>query len=109
MQRREEEEELPAEEMRRIRKVQELSQEQKQKIIKALEDHGVKLPCPRCGKNSFTLLDGYFNQTIQTQLGGMVIGGPSVPSVVVACNHCGYLSQHAIGALGLLPKGEVKK
>ncbi len=95
--------------MRRREEEEELPQEQKQKIIKALEDHGVKLPCPRCGKNGFTLLDGYFNQTIQTQLGGIVIGGPSIPSVVVACNYCGYLSQHALGALGLLPKGEEEK
>ena len=89
--------------------MQELSQEQKQRIIKALKDRGAKLPCPRCGNDSFTLLDGYFNQTIQTELKGMVIGGPSIPSAVVACNRCGYLSQHALGALGLLPKEEVEK
>lgn len=90
--------------------MQKLSQEQKQKIIKALEERGARLPCPRCGNNNFTLLDGYFNQTIQTTLkGSMVIGGPSVPSVVTACNRCGYLSQHALGTLELLPKEEFKK
>ena len=89
--------------------MQELPQEQKQRIIKALKDRGAKLPCPRCGNDSFTLLNGYFNQTIQTELKGMVIGGPSIPSVVVACNRCGYLSQHALGVLGLLPKEEVEK
>ena len=86
-----------------------LSKEEKEKIIKVLDERGAKLPCPRCGNNNFTLLDGYFNQTIQTELKGMVIGGPSVPSAVVACSRCGYLSQHALGALGLLPKEEVKK
>lgn len=89
--------------------MKELSKEEKEKIIKVLDERGAKLPCPRCGNNSFTLLDGYFNQTIQTELKGMVIGGPSVPSVVVACSRCGYLSQHALGTLGLLPKEEVKK
>lgn len=89
--------------------MKELSKEEKEKIIKVLDERGAKLPCPRCGNNSFTLLDGYFNQTIQTELTGMVIGGPSVPSVVVACSRCGYLSQHALGTLGLLPKEEVKK
>lgn len=84
--------------------MQKLDETQKQQIIKALDERGAKLPCPRCGNNNFTLLDGYFNQTIQTELKGMVIGGPSIPSVVVACNRCGFLSQHAIGALGLLPK-----
>jgi len=90
--------------------MQMLSEEQKQKIIKALEERGAMLPCPRCGNNNFTLLDGYFNQTIQaTFKGSMVIGGPSVPSVVTACNRCGYLSQHALGTLGLLSKEEIKK
>ena len=88
--------------------MQKISDEKKREIIKALEERGAKLPCPRCGNNSFTLLDGYFNQTIQTVLKGMVLGGPSVPSVVVSCSRCGYLSQHALGALGLLPKEEAK-
>jgi predicted nucleic-acid-binding Zn-ribbon protein len=86
-----------------------LSNEQKEKIIQVLNERGAKLPCPRCGNNNFTLIDGYFNQTIQTELKGMIIGGPSVPSVVVACTRCGYLSQHALGALGLLPKEEAPK
>jgi len=89
--------------------MQESSQENKQRIIKALEERGAKLPCPRCGNNNFTLLDGYFNQTIQPEANGIVIGGPSILSVVVACNQCGYLIQHALGILGLLPEEEVKK
>lgn len=88
--------------------MQPISDEKKQEIVKALEERGAKLPCPRCGNQSFTLIDGYINQTIQTGLTGMVIGGPSVPSVVVVCNRCGYLSQHALGVLGLLPKEEPK-
>jgi len=83
-----------------------LSERDKQEIIKALEERGATRPCPRCGNNNFTLLDGYFNQTIQTELKGMVLGGPSVPSVVVACNRCGYLSQHVMGVLGLLQSEE---
>jgi predicted nucleic-acid-binding Zn-ribbon protein len=81
-----------------------MKEDEKQKIIQALEERGAKLPCPRCGNQQFTLVDGYFNQTIQTELKGMVIGGPSVPSIVVVCTRCGYMSQHALGALGLLPK-----
>lgn len=81
-----------------------MKEDEKQRIIQALEERGAKLPCPRCGNQQFTLIDGYFNQTIQTELKGIVIGGPSVPSIVVACTRCGYLSQHALGALGLLPK-----
>lgn len=84
--------------------MKELSQDQKNRIIAALEKAEAKLPCSRCGNQSFTLLDGYFNQPVQTELGGLVLGGPSVPSVVVVCSRCGHLSQHALGALGLLPQ-----
>ena len=82
----------------------ELTQEQQKKIVDALEQRGAKLPCPRCGNGNFALVGGYFNQNLQTELtGGLILGGPSVPSAVVACTRCGFLSQHALGALGLLP------
>jgi len=86
--------------------VEEIPEEEKQRIKKALEDKGATLPCPRCGNNSFTLLGGYFNQPIQPNLQGLVLGGRSVPMAVVVCNRCGYLSLHALGALGLLQQDE---
>ena len=82
----------------------ELSEAEKQKIIKALESKGAVRPCPRCGSNQFALVAGYFNHFIQSGLIGVSIGGPSVPTAVVACNNCGWLAEHALGALGLLPK-----
>lgn len=81
-----------------------ISADQNKKVIDALDRVGANLPCPRCGKRNFALVDGYFNHPIQTSLNGLVIGGPSVPSVVVVCNNCGFISQHALGALNLLPK-----
>jgi hypothetical protein len=80
-----------------------LTQEQKDKIVAKLVERGVRLPCPRCGNPNFTLLDGYFTQPVSTEIGTLVLGGPTVPSIVTACTQCGYLSQHALGALGLLP------
>ena len=83
--------------------------------LKPLPNAGANLPCPRCGNDDFTLLDGYFNQIIQDEPRGIVLGGRTIPSIVIACKRCGYLSQHAVGVLGLLPKeepkptGEVKK
>ena len=88
--------------------MQDSAQDQKDKIIKALMERGANLPCPRCGNNAFTLLDGYFNQIIQNEPKGIVLGGRTIPSIVIACKRCGYLSQHAVGMLGLLPKEEAK-
>jgi hypothetical protein len=84
------------------------NQDQQDKIIKALADRGAKLPCPRCGNDAFTLLDGHFNQIIQDEPKGIVLGGRTIPSIIIACKRCGYLSQHALGVLGLLPKEENK-
>ena len=84
----------------------ELSKKEKDKIVKALRDREARLPCPRCGNQNFSLVDGYFNQPIQRELEGMVLGGPSIPYIAVVCTRCGFLSQHALGALGMLPKEE---
>jgi ribosomal protein S27AE len=75
-----------------------------EEIIRKLEEKGAKLPCPRCGNGSFTIVDGYFNQTLQNELTGLIIGGPSVPSIVTVCSRCGFLAQHALGALESLPQ-----
>lgn len=86
-----------------------MDQKTKDDIARRLTEKGATLPCPRCGKLEFIVIDGYFNQTLQDQFQGMVIGGPSVPSAVIACSHCGYMSQHALGALGLLPDPSKEK
>jgi hypothetical protein len=83
-------------------------QVQQDAIIKALADRGATLPCPRCGNDEFTLLDGYFNQIIQEEPRGIVLGGRTIPLVAVVCKRCGWLSQHALGVLGLIPKEETK-
>ena len=81
-----------------------MTPEDKNKVVKALEERNAKLPCPRCGGRSFTLVDGYFNQSIQPSVGGgLVIGGPAIPSVAVVCTQCGFIAQHALGVLGLMP------
>ena len=82
-----------------------MNKDREAEIIAKLQEKGANLPCPRCGQTSFTLLDSYLNLIVQNELsGGLVIGGPTVPSAVTACNNCGYLSVHALGVLGLLEK-----
>lgn len=84
-----------------------LSAAQKQNTGKALQNAGVRSDCPMCGKNQWVLADGYFNHHIQNQVtGGLVLGGPIIPAAAIICGNCGFISQHALGALGLLPKSE---
>ncbi|MFA5360192.1 MAG: hypothetical protein WC349_04530 [Patescibacteria group bacterium] len=85
-----------------------MKQEEKEKVIHVLEEKLAKLPCPRCGNQQFSLVDGYTTQSLQNDLKSMVIGGPNIPSVIVVCNRCGFMSQHALGAIGLLPQEKDK-
>ena len=81
-------------------------------VIEALKRLGANAPCPRCGNAQFTLLNGYDNILINRTIDGVLFpGGPQspavqVPTVLLACDRCGYLSAHALGALGLLPVEE---
>lgn len=85
-----------------------IPKEKLEEIIKILKERGAVRSCPRCGKEKFTLTDGYFADVLQTDLNIFRVTGSSVPSIAVICDNCGYISQHALGALGLLPQ-EVKK
>jgi len=79
-----------------------LSRAEVEKIIQALREHGAELPCPRCGNPDFNVEPVYFAHPIQTTLTGINLGGPSIPTAVTVCTRCGFLSEHALGALGLL-------
>ncbi len=75
--------------------------DRRQQIISALEARSVNMPCPRCGTRSFDLV-AESTIAIQERPGTVVVGGPAIPVVVVACTNCGFITEHAIGPLGLL-------
>jgi len=85
-----------------------LSDTEKQRIIDALVKHGATKPCPRCDNQKFTLLDGYFNPSITAETGAG-LGKEVVPAIITVCSRCGYISTHALGALGLVERGKNKK
>jgi len=86
-------------------KIQDKDKKFKEKVIEILKEKNVILPCPRCSGRNWSI-EGFLNQSLQQPMlwQGMVIGGPSIPSAVVVCTNCGFISQHALGSLGLLPK-----
>ena len=83
-----------------------ISKEEKQKIVLELNNriNFGDIKCPMCGNKHFIIADGYFNSIMQDSLNGIVLGGPSIPSIAIVCNKCGFISSHALGVLGLLPK-----
>ena len=96
----------PTVEQGRMRK---LTEEEKKRIVRALNSAKVKAHCPMCSNETLSVLDGYFTPTLQAVPAAGLIGGPTVPSAVIMCNRCGFLSQHALGALGLLSGSESSK
>jgi ribosomal protein L37E len=78
-------------------------------IAKKLTEKKATLPCHRCGGVNFTVLEGFSNILLQESFNApLSVGGASVPVVHIACNNCGALTPHAVGALGLLAQGGQK-
>jgi ribosomal protein S27AE len=70
------------------------------RILNALERVNATLPCPRCGNGRFSLLDGYVIEHPQRHTRNLVISGDNrVASVVMACDRCGFMAQHALSVL----------
>jgi ribosomal protein L37E len=81
----------------------------RKEVADKLNSKGATLPCHRCGRKEFTVLEGFSSISLQNDLsGGLVIGGPAVPVVHIVCNNCGALTPHALGALDMLPQEEAK-
>jgi hypothetical protein len=56
-----------------------------------------------CGHDKFVLLTSYIRNQIVEDFTAVPLGGPSVPAVAIVCQNCGFISQHALGTLNLLP------
>lgn len=70
-------------------------------ITEKISSKGKSPHCPMCGNNSFSLVDGYFSNGIQQDFSSVSLGGPAVPSATIICTNCGFMSQHALGAIGI--------
>lgn len=81
-----------------------LTVQKRNEIIEALKKKGAPRPCPMCGTNKWAIGDGYFSNSLQKDFSSVNLGGVGIPSIPVICSNCGFISQHAVGALGLLPK-----
>ena len=79
--------------------------EERDDIVNRLQQKGVSRPCPRCGSDQFNLVDGFAVFGLVDRLEDEGVRH-LMPSVCVACSRCGFLTFHALGALGLLNKDQ---
>jgi hypothetical protein len=84
-----------------------LDADRKTQIVKLLDERlrkfGQETKCPMCGNTHFAISDSYFQNVLQDDINTTTLGGPSVPTIAIICTNCGFVSQHALGILGLLP------
>lgn len=76
--------------------------EKQKEIIEILNKKLGDSPCPMCGNKNFSFVDGYIRNSVQDDTQSLIIGGKNIPTVAIVCQNCGFVSQHAIGMLGLL-------
>lgn len=75
----------------------------KDQILKVLKEKGALTPCSRCGHDSLTFINGYFNALIQDQANTLKDTGRGMPYICLLCNNCGFIIQHSLGILKLMP------
>ena len=77
-------------------------------IITALNSKDVNQPCPRCSSSKFSVVgeSEIAVKRLPAQVG--LISGlaglgfhTTMPTIIVTCDNCGYISQHAQASLGL--------
>ena len=60
--------------------------------------------CPLCTNNQWTTVDGYVSPRIEPEISAaFYVGGPTIPTVPIVCNNCGFVAHISLGVLGLLP------
>lgn len=81
-----------------------LTEKEKIEIKEAVEKKLHDLTCPMCKNKNFTMADGYFFNSMQTDANSINLGGQAIPTIGLICSNCGFVSQHALGVLGILDK-----
>lgn len=86
-----------------------MDDKEKDRIIKRFMELAPAPSCPMCHGQEFTILDRYpVNPVVDDYRKPSAIIGRSIPTVAIICNHCGFISQHAMGFMGLMDlSGEV--
>ena len=76
-----------------------ISNSDKQKIITALKARGAG-SCPRCDDSQWTVSE-YARIDVQETTARDGFTGATIPAVLIVCQHCGFIAQHALQPLGL--------
>ena len=62
--------------------------------------------CPMCGESKFVVADTYTVNNLYSDIDDVGSSARTLPCALMICANCGYISQHALGALGLMQEAK---
>ena len=78
-----------------------ISADEKHKIVAALKARGAG-SCPRCRDSQWTVSE-YSRIEVQATMDRNSTETTTIPAIMIVCEHCGFISQHALQPLGVWP------
>jgi hypothetical protein len=78
-----------------------ISADDKHKIVAALRARGAG-SCPRCNDSQWTVSE-FLRIDVQATMERESSQRTTIPAIMVVCEHCGFISQHALQPLGVWP------
>jgi hypothetical protein len=78
-----------------------ISADEKHRIVAALKSRGAG-SCPRCRDSQWTVSE-YSRIEVQATMERGTTERTTIPAIMIVCEHCGFISQHALQPLGVWP------
>jgi hypothetical protein len=78
-----------------------ISADDKHRIVAALKARGAG-SCPRCRDSQWTVSE-YSRIEVQATMERDTAEGTTIPAIMIVCENCGFIAQHALQPLGVWP------
>lgn len=78
-----------------------ISADDKHRIVAALKARGAG-SCPRCRDSQWTVSE-YSRIEVQATMERNSVDRTTIPTIMIVCEHCGFIAQHALQPLGVWP------
>ena len=78
-----------------------ISADDKHNIVAALKSRGAG-SCPRCQDSQWTVSE-FSMIEVQSTMDRNSVERTTIPAIMIVCEHCGFISQHALQPLGIWP------
>jgi len=76
-----------------------ISADDKHRIVAALKARGAG-SCPRCRDSQWTVSE-FSRIEVQSTMGRNSAEKTTIPAIMIVCEHCGFIAQHALQPLGI--------